>query len=265
MNSNFLYSIESFPPLSESINKINEICRVEDIDLKAFIRVIESDPMLYTDILHYSNVPYHGFRYPITSISQAIALFGIASIRGMSLKAALKALPFADVSPYGVNVNEWFGTMEKQQRFLDLWLAKKHRSMLQSLGGLTFILEIGRLVASYILMFTKNSYHFLEKDPIKLITEEKELFGDSGDQLASKLFEFWNFDPIFINSLCNSLNPDNGREPKTCAALKCARVLFTLDGIKPFEDIAFILEKYGFEINDARIAYEIMLSADEIE
>lgn len=265
MNSNFLYSIESFPPLSESINKINEICRVEDIDLKAFIRVIESDPILYTDILHFSNVPYHGFRYPITSISQAIALFGIATIRGMSLTAALKALPFADISPYGMSINEWFGAMEKQQRFLDLWLGKKHRSILQSLGGLTFILEIGRLVASYVLMFTKNPYCFVEKDPIKLISEERELLGDSGDQLASKLFEFWNFDQLFINSLCNSLNPDNGREPKTCAALKCARVLFSLNGIKLFEEIEPILVKYGFEINDARIAYEIILSVEDVD
>lgn len=265
MDNNILYSIESFPPLPESINKLNLLCSVEDIDLKAVIQVIESDPILYTDILRYSNVPYHGFRYPITSISQAIALFGIAAIRGMSLTAALKAHPYTDLSPYGMGIHEWFLVMEKQQRFLDLWLAKKHRSILQSLGGLTFILEIGRLVASYVLMLNNSSHVFIEKDSYKLLSEEKNLFGKSGDELASKLFDYWNFDEIFTNSLYYSFNPNDGKDPRACATLKCARSLFTLKEVKPFEEIVSILEKYDFTVNDARIAYEIMLSVDEKE
>lgn len=265
MLSTVLYSIESFQPLPESINKMNEICQIDDIDIKAFIRVIESDPILYTDILHYANAPYHGFRYPIISISQAVALFGTSAIRGMALTAALKAHPYTDISPYGISMKEWFSVMENQQRFLDLWLGKKHRSILQSLGGLTFILEIGRLVSSYALMLSKISYNFVEHDPIKLSIEENEILGNSGDQLAGRLFEFWNFDDLFINSLCNSLKPDGAIEPKTCAALLCARSLFTLKDIKPFEEIEPILVKFDFHVNDARVAYEILLSAEEIE
>ncbi|MDD2950679.1 MAG: HDOD domain-containing protein [Sulfuricurvum sp.] len=265
VDNNILYSIESFPPLPESINKINSLCSVEDIDLKAIIQVIESDPILYTDILRFSNVPYHGFRYPITSISQAIALFGIAAIRGMSLTAALKAHPYTDLSPYGMSIHEWFSVMEKQQRFLDLWLVKKHRSILQSLGGLTFILEIGRLVASYALMLNNISHVFLENESDKLLLEEKKLFGKSGDELASKLFDFWNFDEMFTNSLYYSFNPEDAMDSRACAALKCARTLFTLKDVKPFEEIESILEKYDFKINDARVAYEILLSADEID
>jgi HD-like signal output (HDOD) protein len=265
VDNNILYSIESFPPLPESINKINSLCTVEDIDLKAIIQVIEADPILYTDILRYSNVPYHGFRYPITSISQAIALFGIAAIRGMSLTAALKAHPYTDLTPYGIGIHEWFSVMEKQQRFLDIWLVKKHRSILQSLGGLTFILEIGRLVASYALMLNNQTHIFIENEFDKLLNEEKKLFGISGDELASKLFEYWNFDEIFTNSLFYSYDPDKGIDPRACAVLKCARSLFTLKEIKPFEEIESILNKYDFNVNEARVAYEILLSADEIE
>lgn len=259
MDHALLYSIESFPPLRESISKINELCRHEDIDLKAFTRVIESDPILYTDILHFSNVPCHGFRHPITSISQAISLFGITAIRGMSLSAALKAHPYADVTPYGMSVSEWFRVMEKQQRFLELWLGKKHCPILQSLGGLIFILEIGRLVASYALMFTDKSYRFTKNNPDELLLEEKKIFGSSGDELAAKLFEFWNFDDMLVNSLHYSLNPAYGLEPKTCAALKCSRLLFTLKDTKPFEEIESILEEYNFQTIDAQAAYETLL------
>jgi len=262
MDHELLHSIESFPPLPESINAINDLCQHDNIDLKAVIRVIESDPVLYTDILRFSNVPYHGFRYPITSISQAIALFGIAAIRGMSLTAALKAHPFADVAPYGVTTHEWFDVMEKQQRFLDLWLGKKHRSLLQSLGGLTFILEIGRLVASYALMLEQKSHAFVGCDPENLEQEERHIIGYSGDELSAKLFSHWNFDRLFVDSLAYSITPDSGLEPKTCAALKCARVLFTLKDIKPFEIIESLLKQYEFDVNDARVAYDILMSQD---
>jgi HD-like signal output (HDOD) protein len=263
VGSKLLYTIESFPPLPESINKLNELCSADEIDLKAVVSVIESDPILYTDILRYSNVPYHGFRYPITSISQAIALFGIAAIRGMSLTAALKAHPHRDMSPYGVTVHEWFSVMEQQQHFLDIWLGKKHRSILQSLGGLTFILEIGRLVASYVLIHTDQEYIFNEHEAEKLMLEEKTILGTSGDELASMLFKFWNFDNLFVNSLENSLLPSQGIEPKTCAVLKCARTLFTLKGVKEFNLIEETLNEFEFSVTDARIAYEILLAVEE--
>lgn len=263
MGSKHIHTIESFPPLPESINKLNELCAVNEIDLKAVISVIESDPMLYTDILRFSNVPYHGFRYPITSISQAIALFGIAAVRGMALTAALRAHPFIDLSPYGIEVHEWFRAMEQQQRFLDLWLGKKHRATLQSLGGLTFILEIGRLVTSYALMFTQKEHTFSEHEPDKLSLEEQNIVGFSSDELAAQLFEFWNFEKLFVNSLCYSLNPEEGMEPKACAALKCARTLFTLKEVAEFESVVLLLEKFDFSVADARIAYEILLAVEE--
>lgn len=177
----------------------------------------------------------------------------------MSLTAALKAHPYADVSAYGISIHEWFGVMEKQQRFLELWLGKKHRSILQSLGGLAFILEIGRLIASYALMLTHTSYRFNKSDTEELLLEEKNIIGNSGDELAAKLFEFWNFDTTFVNSLYYSFDPSHGIEPETCAALKCARSLYTLREIKPFDEIESILEKYNFLTTDAKSAYESLL------
>lgn len=265
MDNELLHTIESFPPLPESIQKLNELCQSEDINLKAVIKVIESDPILYTDILRYSNVPYHGFRYPITSISQSISLFGISAIRGMALTAALKAHPYNDLSMYGISITQWFKAMENQQRFLDLWLMKSHRSILHSLGGLSFILEIGRLIASYLLSVAEKNCSFDEPDPVALAANEKEVLGRSGDELASSLFEFWNFEHLFYNTLRFSMEPENGLDPKSCAALLCARKLFPLKEIRPFEEISTLLERYEFNVSEARMAYEILMSEDDEE
>lgn len=260
MNNTVLKSIESFPPLRESINQINLICNNENIDFKALACVIEADPILYTDILHFCNAPHHGFSHTIISISQVISLFGICAIRGMALTAALKAHPFSDLSAYGTTVNKWFKVMELQQRFLDLWLMKTHRPILQSLGGLTFILEIGRLVALYVLMSREYLYRFNEHKPHELLLEEKNIIGQSGDELAAKLFKLWYFDDLLVDSLCYSLNPVNGLNPEKCAILECARTLFTLNSIEPFEKIEPILKQYNLPINEAFLAYETLLT-----
>lgn len=259
MNKTLLKSIESFPPLRESINQINAICNNDNVDLKALVRIIEADPMLYTDILRYSNAPHHGFSHTIISINQVISLFGVFAIRGMALTAALKAHPFSDLTAYGTTVDKWFKVMEQQQRFLDLWLMKTHRSILQSLGGLTFILEIGRLAASYVLTFKKNSYSFSKCNPYELSLEEKNIIGLSGDELASELFKMWYFDEMLADSLCHSLSPSKGINPEICAVLECARTLFTLNGIEPFEYIEATLQQYNLPLSNAKLAYETLL------
>ncbi len=259
LNIKYLKSIESFPPLRESINQINMICNNEHVDYKALAKVIEADPILYTDILRYANSPHHGCSQTIISITQVISLFGVDAIRGMALTAALKAHPFNDLCAYGTTVDKWFKTMELQQRFLDLWLFKTHRPILQSLGGLTFILEIGRLVTSYVLMSRDMSHVFTAKTPYELSLEEANLFGLCGDELAAKLFKLWYFDDFMIDSLCYSMRPEYGLKPETCAMLKCARTLFSLDGIASFKEIEPILQEYDFPITEALIAYENIL------
>lgn len=259
MNNIYLKSIESFPPLRESINQINMICNNEYIDYKALAYVIESDPILYTDILRYANAPHHGFSQTIISITQVVSLFGVCTIRGMALTAALKAHPFNNLSEYETTVNMWFKTMELQQRFLDLWLFKTHRPILQSLGGLTFILEIGRLVTSYVLMSRDISHTFASKTPYELSLEEANLLGHSGDELAAKLFNLWYFDDFLIDSLYYCMTPEKGLQPETCAILKCARTLFSLNGVALFEEIEPILEHYNLPISEALHAYENLL------
>lgn len=258
MDDFLLYSIESFPPLRESIMKLNDLYTAEEIDIKAIERVIESDPMLYTDMLHYANSPHFGFRSPLTHISQIISLFGLTTLRGMAIIAALKAHPFTDLRAYHTTIESWFEVMQKQHTFLNLWLAKKHRELLNPLGALPFILEMGRLIASYSLMFGSNPYRFTKTNLYDLLLEEKNMIGCTGDRLACQLFESWGFDSIMIDSLRHSLDPERGIEKTSCAALKCARLLFTLYSTEPFETIEPILAEYGLNKEEALNAYQIV-------
>jgi len=242
-----LHSIESFPPLKQSITDLNRLFSEPEIDIKAIAKTIESDPMLYTAILHYANAPGLGLKTAINSVNQAITLFGVQRIRGMTLSAAFKAHPFTDFSPYNISQDQWLDVMHRQERFLSLWIIQTNRSLFQTLGATIYILEIGRLIVSYQLMETHNPYRFVKTYPPELAMEEKNIIGEAGDELAAYLFKNWNFDPVMIDFLQHSLNPSLSQNPKIAAMLYCARILFPCRGEGDFDKIEPVISEYGFD------------------
>lgn len=259
MNKLLFNSIESFPQFGESIDKLNKLYSAKELDSKAIELVIEADPILYTNILHYVNSPQYSFRRPISKISQVISLFGHTTLQGMAMVSALRAHPFTDLSPYNITMEQWFEVMAKQRQFLELWLGKNHRELLEPLGGLPFFLEIGRLVASYALRFSKKTYHFTNTSLLELLLEEKDILGKTGDELTCKLFELWLFDATLVDSLRHITTPAYAIAPRSCAALNCARTLFTLGGVEPFEKIESTLASFSLYSAEARKAYETIL------
>lgn len=246
MTELLLESLHSFPPLRESINSIKSICSHRDTDIKALSRVIESDPQLYAELLRSVNAPFYSFKNEIKSVSQAISLFGVSLVRGFCLAIAIKKHTYTDLSAYNITSEQWIATMQKQQQFLYLWLSKENPEALAHLGALSFILEIGRLVSAYTLIFSENSYHFTQTDPDKLILEEIKILDSSGDTLAARLFEFWYYEPDFINLFEHSLSPHEAENPKEAAMLYIARHLFTLKETNSLDSVAPIIKEFQF-------------------
>lgn len=256
MDSLLLKSVESFPPLKESVQKINSLCSMETIDIHAVAGVIEADPLLYTDILHFINAPQYGFRLPVTAINQAILLLGVQSIRGMTMQAALKAHSYVDLSPYGISSEKWIETMSRQQHFLNEWIIRLDRTLFIKLGVVIYILEIGRLLVSYTIHFTNRAYHFESLNPLQLLEDERNLLGQNGDELAALLFKKWHLEPMIIDLIENSMSPEKSDFPKLAAMLTCTRLLFTLEGTQPLETVESIVKQYDLDLTTIQSAYE---------
>ena len=259
MTELLLESLRSFPPLRESINSINRICSYRDTDINALSQVIESDPQLYVELLRSVNAPFYGFKNRIKSVSQAISLFGVSMIRGFCLAIAIKKHTYTDLSAYNISSEQWIATMQKQQQFLYGWLTKEDPKALSHLGALTFMLEIGRLVSAYALMFSENSYHFTQTEPDKLALEELNILESSGDTLAARLFEFWFYEQDFINLFEYALAPQKAQNPREAAMLYIARKLFTLHKTQSLEDVAATIDAFHFNPTAIQESYNNLI------
>lgn len=198
-----LEEIKSLPPLPISVIRIQEICMNNDTDIEELARVIEHDPMLSANILKSVNSPLYGMSKEISSVHQAIMLFGISMIRGFAAASAIKKSVTVDLSSYSVTIDDLTKVSALQSALAREWYRNVDKSMLPLLQSSAFLMELGKLVASLKIISSGNLDHFLKE-----ITEgesfeavERKYLGSSSYEIAATMFEHWNFEPALIDAL----------------------------------------------------------------
>ena len=165
-----LDEIKSLPPLPASIVRIQELCMRNDTNIDELSKVIESDPMLSANILKSVNSPLYGMSKEISSIPQAIMLFGISMIRGFAAANAIKKAMVIDLSPYGKTIDDLSHLSTQQSALVREWYRNVDKTMLPLLQSGAFLMELGKLPASLKVIasgeFEKFAAEMLGEKPI---------------------------------------------------------------------------------------------------
>lgn len=212
MASDILSKIKAFPPLDESIMKIQEICMDHNSSIKNLVDVVEQDPMLTANILKSANSPLYGFSREIKNINQAISLFGMATIRGFALSSAIKHNIKIDLSPYGLNSHAFMELSSMQSSLMLNWYRKVDNKMIDILIPASFLMEIGKIIVAHEVIEQGKSAEFEEKYaavtlPLEVSALEKELTEFSNEDVTSKVFEMWNLEREIVEAIKYSNNP----------------------------------------------------------
>lgn len=198
-----LEEIKSLPPLPISVIRIQEICMNNDTDIEELARVIEHDPMLSANILKSVNSPLYGMSKEISSVHQAIMLFGISMIRGFAAASAIKKSVTVDLSSYSVTIDDLTKVSALQSALAREWYRNVDKSMLPLLQSSAFLMELGKLVASLKIISSGNLDHFLKEiaEGESFEAVERKYLGSSSYEIAATMFEHWNFEPALIDAL----------------------------------------------------------------
>ncbi|MDD2782062.1 HDOD domain-containing protein [Sulfuricurvum sp.] len=201
--------IKSLPPLPASIVKIQELCMSNDTDIDELSKVIESDPMLSANILKSVNSPLYGMSKEISSIPQAVMLFGISMIRGFAAANAIKKAMVIDLSPYAKTIDDVSNLSTLQSALVREWYRNVDKSMLPLLQSSAFLMELGKLPASLKVIasgeFEKFAVEIIHGKPIVEI--ERCYLGLSSYEIAAMMFEHWNFESALTDALKEISNP----------------------------------------------------------
>ncbi|EDP5225845.1 HDOD domain-containing protein [Campylobacter jejuni] len=241
MNELLLKSVEVLPPLPDTVSKLRKYVSEanSNIETMKVAEIISSDPLMTAKLLQLANSPYYGFTREITTINQVITLLGVGNIINIVMADSIRDNFKIDVSPYGLNTQNFLKTCNEEATFIANWLNDEDKKLSHLLVPCGMLLRLGIVIFSNFLIQNhkdKDFLAFLNKNE-NLALAENEFLGVDHISFLGFLLHRWNFDDVLIESICFVRTPHAAREKvkKSAYALAITDHLFAPhDGSSPF-------------------------------
>ncbi|EFU5993967.1 HDOD domain-containing protein [Campylobacter jejuni] len=241
MNELLLKSVEVLPPLPDTVSKLRKYVSEanSNIETMKVAEIISSDPLMTAKLLQLANSPYYGFTREITTINQVITLLGVGNIINIVMADSIRDNFKIDVSPYGLNTQNFLKTCNEEATFMANWLNDEDKKLSHLLVPCAMLLRLGIVIFSNFLIQNhkdKDFLAFLNKNE-NLALAENEFLGVDHISFLGFLLHRWNFDDVLIESICFVRTPHAAREKvkKSAYALAITDHLFAPhDGSSPF-------------------------------
>ncbi|HEC1176627.1 TPA: cheVAW transcriptional regulator CheP [Campylobacter jejuni] len=241
MNELLLKSVEVLPPLPDTVSKLRKYVSEanSNIETMKVAEIISSDPLMTAKLLQLANSPYYGFTREITTINQVITLLGVGNIINIVTADSIRDNFKIDVSPYGLNTQNFLKTCNEEATFITNWLNDEDKKLSHLLVPCAMLLRLGIVIFSNFLIQNhkdKDFLAFLNKNE-NLALAENEFLGVDHISFLGFLLHRWNFDDVLIESICFVRTPHAAREEvkKSAYALVITDHLFAPhDGSSPF-------------------------------
>ncbi|KRS66092.1 hypothetical protein DA93_00980 [Campylobacter jejuni] len=241
MNELLLKSVEVLPPLPDTVSKLRKYVSEanSNIETMKVAEIISSDPLMTAKLLQLANSPYYGFTREITTINQVITLLGVGNIINIVMADSIRDNFKIDVSPYGLNTQNFLKTCNEEATFIANWLNDEDKKLSHLLVPCAMLFRLGIVIFSNFLIQNhkdKDFLAFLNKSE-NLALAENEFLGVDHISFLGFLLHRWNFDDVLIESICFVRTPHAAREKvkKSAYALAITDHLFAPhDGSSPF-------------------------------
>jgi len=217
MVEKILKKVKSLPPLPESVNRVRQICNDPEGTVKELIPVVKEDPMFTADILKAANSPLYGFSQQITSIDQAVALFGMGTIQGFAISYAVRKSFPVTLSPYGVGTTHLMEVATLQNALTLQWGKNQISTHRAETMTLSLLMELGKVVASITLEEEgKRDAFRAEISAAKTLEEiaetEKRFLDITSEWIAALMFKHWKFHESMVSMMRFVHTPEDAPE-----------------------------------------------------
>ncbi len=186
------------PSLSTTVGKVLEICSRTDASPNELNKVISLDPVLTGQVLRLINSAYYSLLSKITSLTRAITMLGMNTVKNMALSTAIirsvssakksKALPTAQFWQHSIGVGV---SAKLLATACDLSIAEREEmfiaGLLHDLGKVPFGDEYIEVLA------------VAKKQQRSLIEVERELMGIDHQEVGTMIAEKWKLNTVITS------------------------------------------------------------------
>lgn len=250
--------IQKMPSLSTTVGKVLEICSRIDASPNELNKVISLDPVLTGQVLKLINSAYYSLMNKVTSLTRAITMLGMNTVKNMALSTAIiqsvagvnksKALPTTRFWAHSIGVGvcakllaiaTGVSVQEREEFFI--------AGMLHDLGKIPFGDE-------YI-----HVLNTAKREQRSLIEVERELLGIDHQEVGAMIAAKWMLKGFMASGISchHDVELASSDEQAKLAIIALANIYVNIHDIgyagDPFPDVSFIgslLDQAGLNWSD---------------
>ncbi|MGQ0722060.1 MAG: HDOD domain-containing protein [Candidatus Eiseniibacteriota bacterium] len=192
-----LANIENLPSLPTVVLKALQLTNDSTSRAADFEEVIKSDQALAARVLKLANSPFFGLRSKVTSISQAVVVLGIKTLKSVVIAAKTSKLLNRQLTPYGFDqAGMWKHSITcAMVSHLIARKAKFPPDAAEELFVAGLLHDVGKtLLAPHITKFPDEFAARLDEAK-DIVRTESELVGISHDEVGGRMAGKWGLDP----------------------------------------------------------------------
>ncbi|MGW8193569.1 MAG: HDOD domain-containing protein [Desulforhopalus sp.] len=200
--------IKDMPSLSATVGKVMEICSRTDASPNDLNKVISLDPVLTGQVLRLINSAYYSLINKVTSLTRAITMLGMNTVKNMALSTAIiqavaginKSRALATTSFWAHSIATGVSArllgecknlpvIEREELFLS--------GLLHDLGKIPFGDEYSEVLG------------VAQRECLPLNEVEKDVLGIDHQEVGLMIADKWNLNQVIASSIGTHHNPEN--------------------------------------------------------
>ncbi len=206
--------IDRMPSLSTTVTKVLDICNRPDTSANDLNRVISLDPVLTGQVLRLVNSAYYGLPNQISSLTRAIIMLGLNTVKNLALSTAIlntvgnessQILPMDLFWTHSISVGV---TAKNMAELKGIPFAQREEFFI---GGLLH--DLGKIVLINCFIEEYDAViNQVRNEQGALDLAEKSVFGFDHGEPGRMIAEKWKLNSSVTETLCFHHQPDKAEE-----------------------------------------------------
>jgi HD-like signal output (HDOD) protein len=202
--------LDQMATLNFTVPKVMAVSNDLNSSARDLVKVIQMDPVLTAKVLKLVNSAYFALREEVTSLSKAIIMLGINTIKNLAMSTAVTgSLKFDDKVSVISSENFWrysVGVAALSSQF-----AREMRGGRQEVDN-NFIVGLLHVIGkAFLIQFYPKEYndvvHEVERLKCPATLVERQLLGVTHEEIGTKLAEKWQLPDPVKDGILHYANP----------------------------------------------------------
>ena len=202
----------NLPSLPTIAMQVLELAQKEDVDLSEIARLICKDPALASKLLRTVNSSFYGRRQNISTISHALVILGLQSVKTLVLGFSLVTNLSKNKSNGFKHIVYWrrsiYAATAARTIAVKVGLVQQEEAFLAAL-----LMDIGMLVLDQTLGEPYSDIHAKVTTHQELVAAEQATLGLTHADAGAILCEQWKLPPVLSVPISRHHSPESAEDP----------------------------------------------------